>query len=221
MRYYDDAYNEYTPECDHDERYYDERSGYIEKELVKRAEKGDLDAYFTIGKRYEEGYPSLHKSIVWYKRATESGHAESQVALGDLYLGDSTDGITYTKSNDYNITTNWRKVLNWYERAFKNGAKKAAFKIGDVYLTEGKEEKGAAQHAMKWLTKAHEIGVINAGVDIGYIYENGIGVEQDYNLAKEWYLKSYEAGYISSGLQLVALYFKDQWEEYDLDKAEE
>ena len=60
--------------------------------------------------------------------------------------------------------------------------------------------------AAEWYTKSAEQGNASAQYYLGYMYENGYGVEQDMTKAFEWYKKSAEQGYNNAQLKLGEMY---------------
>ncbi|HIU33505.1 MAG TPA: sel1 repeat family protein, partial [Candidatus Pullichristensenella excrementigallinarum] len=48
--------------------------------------------------------------------------------------------------------------------------------------------------AVSWYQKAADAGNATAMSNLGYCYENGYGVEQNYEMALEWYQKALNAG---------------------------
>jgi TPR repeat protein len=166
---------------------------------------GDKDACFKIGKIYQDGCLSVHKSILWYEKAAEKGHMKAQTAVGDMYINASKTRPPY--STQYHVEFDSEKGLKWYKRAFSNGNIDVAVKIGDIYrLNDG-------QQAMGWYVKAYQLGVVKAGEKIGDMYAYGSGVKQDYDLAKEWYIKSYEKGHMFSAIKIAGLYFETRSDE--------
>jgi hypothetical protein len=56
--------------------------------LKNKAEKGDAESQFRLGRMYDEGdgiTKDLSEAVKWYRKAAEQGSLEAQVALGDLY----------------------------------------------------------------------------------------------------------------------------------------
>ena len=49
--------------------------------------------------------------------------------------------------------------------------------------------------AFKYCKKSAEEGILEAQFNLGYMYDNGRGVKQDYFKAFEWYQKAAELGY--------------------------
>ena len=59
---------------------------------------------------------------------------------------------------------------------------------------------------MKWYTKAAEQGNAVAQNNLGFMYDNGKGVAQDYKEAVKWYTKAAEQGNASAQSNLGAMY---------------
>lgn len=65
------------------------------EELMKKAENGDLDAMYQLGRGYQfaefaelEGKPDYEKAYYWFNRAAQLRHQEAMISLGDaLTLG--------------------------------------------------------------------------------------------------------------------------------------
>jgi len=58
----------------------------------------------------------------------------------------------------------------------------------------------------KWYRKAAEQGVADAQNDLGFMYENGQGVPQDYAEAVGWFRKAAEQGYANAQYNLGNMY---------------
>ena len=59
------------------------------KRLCERAENGDAQAQFELGKCYAQGSgveQSMSDAIEWYRKAAEQGNADAQDDLGLCYL---------------------------------------------------------------------------------------------------------------------------------------
>lgn len=65
------------------------------EELLKKAESGDLDAMYQLGRGYQfaefaetDGKPDYEAAYQWYYKAAQSKHQEAMISLGDaLTLG--------------------------------------------------------------------------------------------------------------------------------------
>ncbi|KAF8920469.1 hypothetical protein BGZ58_004354, partial [Dissophora ornata] len=51
---------------------------------------------------------------------------------------------------------------------------------------------------MEWYLKAANQGNASAQYNLGFMYEHGKGVPQDYSKAMEWYLKAANQGHASA-----------------------
>ena len=74
-------------------------------------------------------------------------------------------------------------------------------------------EKGKDAHkrndfteAVEWYRKAAEMGDSKAQCNLGYMYDNGYGVDQDYSEALKWYQKSVEQGNSRAQNNLGSMY---------------
>ena len=59
---------------------------------------------------------------------------------------------------------------------------------------------------MKWYQKAADKELTSAQHDLGVMYENGLGVKQNYIEAIKWYRKASDKGYSASQKNLINLY---------------
>ena len=58
-------------------------------DVIKKAEKGDVEAQIEAGTRYYNGTEEVKKDFVeaahWFRMAAEQGNAEGQYRLGRMY----------------------------------------------------------------------------------------------------------------------------------------
>ena len=57
-------------------------------DVQQAAERGDADAQFSLGFRYDNGLgvpQDAAQAVVWYRKAAEQGNAGAQFALGAMY----------------------------------------------------------------------------------------------------------------------------------------
>jgi hypothetical protein len=69
------------------------------------------------------------------------------------------------------------------------------------------------------LQKVAESGNPNGQYMLGYRYETGFGVKQDYSSAAEWYLKASEQGYAAAQYSFGLLYKNNQGVPQSYEKA--
>lgn len=94
--------------------------------LIRRAEKGDMDAQKELGYIYALGAggvcKNLAEAVVWYEKAARRGDAEAQNALG----------ILYAKGGE-GLMQNHRKAALWYEKAAEKGLAQAQINYGTLF----------------------------------------------------------------------------------------
>jgi TPR repeat protein len=89
----------------------------VVKELILKAQKGNIDAEFLLASAYKNGKLgkiNLDKSYYWYSRAAENGDKDAMLMLGWLYY----------KGSD-TIPVNIVKAKYWFSLAAKNGVEEA------------------------------------------------------------------------------------------------
>ncbi len=59
---------------------------------------------------------------------------------------------------------------------------------------------------MKWYRKAAEQGVAKAEFNLGLMYDNGLGVKQDYAKGAKWYRKAAKKGNATAQYNLGLMY---------------
>jgi len=71
--------------------------------------------------------------------------------------------------------------------------------------------------ALKWYTKAGELGHIIAQYNLGILYKNGMGIEHDDVKSVYWYTKAAEQGHSSAQNNLALCY--DSGDGVEIDEA--
>lgn len=156
------------------------RERYTLAEMRRYAEEGVAGAQYAMGEIYYYGTgdaSDMDIAIDWYTRAANQGHVEAQYSLGHIYEFGECEKIDYKLAKE------------WYEKAAEQGHCKAQAHLSHIYSMKGLENP---EFAFKWMLKAAEQENSPFKSDVAYLYEHGIGVEQDYGKALEWYLR---AGY--------------------------
>lgn len=180
------------------------------------ADEGDAVAMHNIGYMYSMGLGGLGWSdsaaMNWFKKAADLGDANAICEIGYMYqfgLGVPTDyemamkyflkaadlGVSkamsqlgYMYQEGMGVEPDNSTSMEWYGRASncqKNDGKHIDFFFDkdQIYAT-----------AMDWYQKAAKAGHAVAMNNIGYMYEEGLGVFPDYNTARQWYQKGADAG---------------------------
>lgn len=144
----------------------------------KAASFGSADALYRLGKIFSEdnGYgKDEEKAFLYYMNGAKLGHAEAQYKVGEAYfLG-------------HGAPKNVKKGEEFLLRAANAGIVDAQFQLGNLY----KNELHEYEKAMHWFQTAHSNGDADAAFHLGLMYEEGLGVNQDWEKAKQLYLDAY------------------------------
>ena len=132
-----------------------------------------VDTIVALGEMYEYGFGTEKnetEAIKCYKLAAETDDAESMRRLGYIYYANEE----------------YKEAFQYFEMANED------YHFSDFMLAEQyfHVDKNYAE-ALKWYTKAAEVGVEEATFRIGEIYYYGLGTERDYKAAFDC-LKYYE-----------------------------
>ena len=150
--------------------------------LVKKAESGDAEAQFQLGRDYEDGIDvpqDAEASVKWYRKSAEQGNANAQNSLGIMY------------SRGQGVPRDKGEALRWYRRAAQQGLPEADFNIAAAYYN-GEGVDSDLNRAYAWMSLARQRG--NSSAEQGLAH-----VSQDLN------------GRLESGMMLLAgLYEKGE-----------
>jgi tetratricopeptide (TPR) repeat protein len=124
------------------------------------AEAGDAAAQLSLGFLFDlgRGVPQDHeKAMKLYRLAAEQGHANAQFNVGLMYR--MRDGVQGEEEG-----------ARWYGL--------------DSHGKAVRPFSGEAEH---WYRKAADQGYAPAQFNLGYMYDNGEGVTEDFKEALKWY----------------------------------
>lgn len=125
-----------------------------------------------------------------YRALAEAGHANAQLALGNLYLRPGNFLLEATPTAE-----EYKEGLRWYKLAAEQGNAAAQYRLGTFYYNGTGVKKDYAE-AVKWLIQAAESGNSAAQFCMGLVYENGHGVAKDLGKAYYYYYLSAVSGEI-------------------------
>jgi localization factor PodJL len=80
----------------------------------------------------------------------------------------------------------------WYERAAAQGNVKAMHNL--AVLAASRSPKGDYEGAARWFKAASDHGLADSQYNLAVLYENGMGVTKDLQLAYKWLLLAAKAG---------------------------
>jgi len=141
----------------------------------KAIKNGNIPARRHLGYCYEFGRGvnvNLAEARKWYESARDLGDAKS---LEHLMRLKATNVKTADTSTDDTTESGQPSSLSAEE----------LYRIGDkYYYAENYVE------AVKWYRQSADLGYAPAQGDLGFCYENGLGIPEDNRLAVYWYLKA-------------------------------
>lgn len=139
----------------------------IDKELIEKAESGNVDAIISLGFAYydrEDGEENRGKAFELYTKALEldPNNAKAINNLGNCY------------NNGVGVEENSEKAMELYRKSTEMGYPNAQHNLADGLRRQKNPE------CLEWYQKAFENGDTDAPYDIATIYCEGEIVSQDY-----------------------------------------
>jgi len=183
-------------------------------ELEVLAYEGDTDAQVMLGRMLEYGTEDVGQdfaeAISWYQMASDSGNIDGTCALGYFYL--TGTGVTQDldkalelfdaaiEGGSVNANVGKARVLlaslplSYYEDETSDEALSYEDILSEDDSEESEEISDEDQELAKSIYDLFYQAQINGDVDgsyyLGYAYENGIGVNQDYTKAFDYYSRA-------------------------------
>ena len=166
----------------------------------------------------------VKKAVPYYKKAVKHGHKYAQSRLGHMYLFGIGVPQNYKKAikllrsaaqhevpdaqfrmgaiYEYGIGVkrNYREAIKWYSLAEDFGYKDALdylvitkYKLADeLYLSHKNNDSYKEAFNLYQFAAKNDYG--KAFIKIAYMYENGLGIKQDYKKAFRWYERAASKG---------------------------
>jgi WD40 repeat protein len=160
----------------------------------RMAMAGDVEMQYILSTKYQDGRGvpiNPEKALEWHRKAAEQGHAVAQTLLGLRYF--QGDGVPQDK----------QEAAKWILKSAEQGQKVSQGVICRWYFN-GIGVAKDVKEAFKWCSKAIEKPDLSdesyrtaTGDDyhaLGVMYQNGQGVEQDFDKARESYNKAASLG---------------------------
>jgi len=169
----------------------------------RAADMGDPYGQSNLGIMYYMGHgiaQSYEEAAYWYRKAAMQDMSGAQVNLGWMY------------EFGHGVDMDIEQALYWYHRAAE---------LGDI---SGMNNYGVLayqiQHyetAISWFRRTAELGDPRGMALLGYMYENGAGVERDYERAIYWYQQAQHGGPHWAADRLAVLLAEINSEEMDYE----
>ncbi|CAD0091828.1 unnamed protein product [Aureobasidium vineae] len=187
------------------------------------AEKAEVihSSFIEANEAYERG--DLETAIIAYMMAAEQGYENAQANVG--YLLDHTrpryslPSIFPFLRRRVDAASDAALALIYWTRSAKQSNTDSLVKMGDYYL-DGVGAASSPENAAVCYQAAAE-GMLSEGMasaqamwNLGWMHENGIGIEQDFHLAKRFYdqaLGTNAEAYLPAKLSLAKLRLRSWW----------
>lgn len=178
--------------------------------LKKKVDSGDMHYSDSLGYAYEFGIGtpfSIKESMKYYEMAAKQNNTMGMTNLANLYLRENKFKkakplLVKAAEKEYGYaqyllamnffdlySDNNKEALFWLERAASNDEPHALYQLG-LYYSEAND----LAKAIKYYQRAAELNHADAALELGYIYGEGFGVEQDDNKALFYLKKAAESG---------------------------
>lgn len=170
--------------------------------LMSAAEQGNTGAEHMLMRLFSEGKlyaANLEiETMKWTQKAADQGYMQAQYALAELYA---------TKLGDTKM------ALEWYDKAASQGHPDAYFKLAAILENGAKGvQADSAKSTRFYQIAASEYDVFaqkgdaNAQNSLAGMYEKGLGVKKNIDMAFKWYEKAGLQGHASAQMNMGRLY---------------
>lgn len=202
----------------------------------------DLAHLFLTGKYVPQDYA---QAVYWYSTAARRGNPDGQAVLATLYEEGRGVPQSYTEAYFWmSLAAANRELIGTYSFLAKEHAderdriathltRAELLKVQDRALRwaanqatqQSKDDfeamKSELQRSQEFshLKERAEAGSAMEQYQVGYCYEEGDQVPQDYAQAAQWYLKSADQGFAAAQYSLGMLYEKNLGVPQDFEKA--
>ncbi len=129
-------------------------------QLTARAESGDAEAQFQLGRAYYrgQGVPKDEtKAVEWIGKAAAQGNADAMTSMGFFHA----QGIGMPRDE--------QKAIGWFRRGSEAGSPKSQLNLG-LMLRQGKTIERDPKESMAWLDQAAASGDPEAVKTVGQLY---------------------------------------------------
>ena len=163
--------------------------------LKKKVDSGDMHYSDSLGYAYEFGIGtsfSIKEAMKYYEMAAKQNNTMGMTNLANLYLRENKFKkakplLVKAAEKEYGYaqyllamnffdlySDNNKEALFWLERAASNDEPHALYQLGLYY-----GEKADLAKAINYFQRAAELNHADAALELSYIYDEGIIVEQD------------------------------------------
>jgi TPR repeat protein len=176
----------------------------------KAVQHGSLDAATDIALIYANGNGVTKDSalaVSWFRKAAEGGDGSAQYNLALMY------------DRGEEVPRDRKESLHWLNAAADQNVIPAILDLGRLSLHPPDAGKPDAEQAVRYYTRAAELGSPLAQAILGNIYANGTQGQVDYEQSVKWYRKAAEQGQPEGQFGLGVRYALGQGVPMDLEEA--
>lgn len=206
------------------------------KELETEAAKGDANAMYELGLKYEKGKevaPDKQKAFEYYLKGAENGSVDCKelIALSMYkydsgvvswevafeYLKDAANNNSPVCQYLYGLSfekTDMDQAVTWIQKSADSGFPYAEFWIGKEFMAIDDPESAAY-----WYHKAAKQGHAEAQNALGDLNYFGQGTEQDYEEAFYWFQQAAQTNSPQGKYNLAHMYQNGYGTHQDYGKA--
>lgn len=173
-------------------------------------------SFEEANRAYEEG--DRESALINYMMAAEQGYEQAQANVA--YMLDEQKSIVSLntllpgKKKVSSLLNNAALALIYWTRSAKQSNIDSTVKMGDYYIGGYGIDTDAEKAAACYYSATESPQSAQALWNLGWMHENGIGVEQDFHLAKRFYDQALEINsesYLPVKLSLLKLRFRSWW----------
>jgi TPR repeat protein len=179
------------------------------KNLIKLAEKGNIDAQFNLASMYDsgDGVPQdRRQAAYWYSKAAEQGHVGAEAILAaEQGNADDQFSLGWMYYIGEVVPQDYQQAVYWYTKAAEQGHMDAQSHLALMY-DSGEGVLQDHRQAAYWYSKAAEQGSAGAQYNLGLMYYIGEVVPKNYQQAVYWYTKAAEQGHMDAQFNLASMY---------------
>lgn len=203
---------------------------------LPQAEKGDLASQMLAAEIYARGLgtaKNVPEATRWYMAAAQQGNAEAQLQSALILLGDkpldrananrseallmleasSDSGNAFAAFNLAQIIIGdspgddgLRKAAPLFQKAAAANISGAHYALSQLYKNGSGGLSLDGQKAQFHLTKAAELGLDTAQLDLGTAFVDGLLGQKDFKTGYFWMRRSAESGNLIAAIRLAKLY---------------
>lgn len=172
--------------------------GYLANDpLEEIAQEGNPEAKFLFAAvwiNYPDD-PRYYRVMDYAQSAADAGFYPAYSLLGAIHeRGEGTE-------------INLSEAANWYGKAQQLGCVAGVTGMGRLYINDDWEDYDPVR-GLDLLEQAAEAGSTSALLNLGYVYEEGVGCEPDRELAFEYYMRAADEG-VAEAVLIVARCYRD------------